>query len=138
MKFKYSRHSGYECSSKGDIRFSAFGAIMGDGRSLEVHYQCDSLYGKGWDEGGTNWRLGKGRPAMVYKTREQLWYGYLELWKMWSKANPHLMFELRCRVLEHGGIVRDSFATSEINQARALAQLLREEDDGTLNAINHY
>lgn len=35
MKFKYSRHSGYECSSKGDIRFSAFGANMSDGRSLE-------------------------------------------------------------------------------------------------------
>lgn len=127
MKFKYSRHSGYEISSKGN-KFSEDMALLADGRSILIHYQCDSLYGKGWDEGGKNWRAGKGKPSKIYKTREGLWNGYLTLWKIWAKANPHLMFELRCRVVEHGCTVRDSFATSEINQARALAQLLRDED----------
>lgn len=32
---------GYEVSSKGDKRFSALFAKMPDGRSIEMHYQCD-------------------------------------------------------------------------------------------------
>lgn len=53
--FTWSRRGGYEVSSKGDKRFSAFNAIMPDGRSIEEIYQCDC---KHFDPGGTNWRLG--------------------------------------------------------------------------------
>ena len=53
----WSRFGGYECSSKGDARFSAFRARMPDGRSIEEWYQCDV---KGYDPGGTAWRSGKG------------------------------------------------------------------------------
>lgn len=132
MKFQYSRHSGYECSSKGDIRFSAFGAFLEDGRCIESWYQ-NSVKGYG-PPGCSDWRLGKGRPPKVWMSRENLWNAYLALWKRWALANPHLMFELRCKVIEHGRTVRDSFASSEINQARALAQLLNEED---ANYSNH-
>ena len=36
---KWSRKGGYECSSKGDKRFSALFAVMPDGRTIEQHYQ---------------------------------------------------------------------------------------------------
>lgn len=41
MMYTWSKNDGYECSSAGDFRFSAFYAIMPDGRSIEQHYQCD-------------------------------------------------------------------------------------------------
>lgn len=125
MKFRYSRHSGYECSSKGDYRFSALFARLPEGRTIEEIYQGDV---KGFDPGGTRWWLGKGKQPLVWMTRKDLWTAYFSLWEQWAEANPHLMDELRCRVLEHGGVVRDSFATSDINQARALAELLRRDD----------
>ena len=50
---------GYQCSSKGDTRYSAFFAKLEDGRSIEQHFQCDT---KQYDPGGTNWKLGKGKP----------------------------------------------------------------------------
>lgn len=39
--YTWKRYGGYEVSSHGDKRFSAFNAIMSDGRSIECHYQCD-------------------------------------------------------------------------------------------------
>ena len=56
-KFTWQRFGGYECGSKGDNRFSAFNAVLRDGRAIEQHYQCDV---KGYDPGGKNWKLGKG------------------------------------------------------------------------------
>jgi len=39
---KWSRRGkGYETSSVGDLRCSAFFAKLEDGRSIEVHFQCD-------------------------------------------------------------------------------------------------
>src|SRR5690606_2260660 len=35
VQFTWSRYGGYEVSSKGDARFSAFNARMPDGRSIE-------------------------------------------------------------------------------------------------------
>lgn len=49
--YTWQRYRGYEVSSKGDKRFSAFNAILSDGRSIEQHYQCDV---KGYNIGGTN------------------------------------------------------------------------------------
>lgn len=40
-KIKWMRYGGYEVSTKGDPRFSAFNALLADGRSIEQHYQCD-------------------------------------------------------------------------------------------------
>lgn len=119
MKFTFKRYGGYECSSKGDARFSAFNAILADGRSIEQHYQCDV---KGYEPGGTNWRLGKGKPPK--DSSVDLWFQYLELWNQWAKNNPELLDELGYKASQKGHVLSDMFATTQINQARALAELL--------------
>ena len=119
--FTWARKGGYECSSKGDKRFSAFYAIMPDGRTLEMHYQCCV---KLYDPGGTDWRLGKGKPPL--NPNVDHWSGYLWLWRKWAKYHPNEMKELRERAIEHGGLLSDCFATTEVNQAHALATLLNE------------
>lgn len=122
MRYTWSRYGGYEVSTAGDKRFSAFNAILPDGRSIEMHYQCDI---KGYDVGGTNWRLGKGKPPL--DTEIDLWSHYLLLWVMWSRENLNLLDELKDRAAEYGNVISDTFATTEINQARALAVLLEFE-----------
>ena len=116
---KWSRRGGYECSSKGDKRFSALFAVMPDGRTIEQHYQCDV---KGYDVGGRNWRLGKGKPPL--DNSKDMWVEYLELWKQWAKYNPSLIKELIGHAEAHNNTLTDMFATTPVNQARALAEIL--------------
>lgn len=118
-QFTWSRQGGYQVSSKGDRRFSAFNAIMSDGRSIEMHYQCDT---KRFQPGGTDWRLGKGKPPLDLSV--DLWGEYLALWREWATNNPELMLELRQHALEHQGVLSDCFAGTPINQAHALVTLL--------------
>lgn len=123
--FRWARFGpGYECSSKGDLRFSAFFAKMPDGRSLEMWYQCDTGHGKGYDPGGRNWRLGKGKPPL--DTSVDLWKEYLNLWREWAKRNPELMEELREYALMNSNTLTDRFATTSVNQAHALSIILNE------------
>lgn len=120
--FTYARYAAnsFECSSKGDKRFSAFYARLNDGRSIEEHYQCDI---KGYDIGGTNWRLGKGKAPKRNITKEQQWLEYKGLWSLYFKRNPHLLDVIR----ESGKtVLTDCFASSPINQARAIAEILNE------------
>lgn len=125
--FSWTKRGGYEVSSKGDKRFSALFAVMPDGRTIEMWYQCDPApIGKGYQPGGTDWRLGKGKPPLNAITPEALYTAYKGLWITWGLANPHLMFELRCKALEHNGVLSDCFAATPINQARALSDLLNE------------
>lgn len=119
---RFSRDS-YEVSNKGDRRFSAFNAIMPDGRSLECHYQCDT---KSYDVGGVNWKLGKGKPPNNNKTKDQLWEEYLALWRIWSQLNMDLMRELYFLAKERNCVLSDCFAATEINQAHALSTVLNE------------
>lgn len=126
IKYKYSLHSGYECSSKGDKVFSAFNAILEDGRSIEQHYQCDV---KGFDPGGTDWRLGKGKPPVVRMTEDELYDRYLKLWKRWALDHPQEMQRLRMCAQQNNNTLRDSFSRTQINQARALAQILTETQE---------
>lgn len=121
MEFSWSGGIGYECSSKGDKRFSAFYARMPDGRTIEEHYQCDV---KGYDPGGTNWRLGKGKPPL--DTTKDLWHAYLQLWRTWATLNELALHELAVEAKNSGWVLRDSFAKTPINQARALCVLLNE------------
>lgn len=120
MKYQWARHGGYECSSRGDKRFSALYARMPDGRSIEQHYQCDV---KGYDPGGVNWRLGKGKPPLDRTT--DVWQAYLALWRQWAQHNPALLSELAQRASTHM-LLSDRFATTPVNQARALATILNE------------
>ena len=119
-KFIWSRYGGYECSTRGDRRFSAFTALLHDGRTIEQHYQCDI---KGYQSGGRNWRLGKGKPPI---RQTDLWEEYLSLWRTWSSANMPLMRELYTNAKRYNNTLSDRFATSEINQAHALATILNE------------
>ena len=119
--FKHSRFGGYECSSQGDKRFSALFARMPDGRTIEMHYQCDI---KGYCPGGTNWKLGKSKPPI--NPSIDLWKEYLGLWEQWAFLNPNLMGELGYAAQAKGYLLSDRFATTPVNQARALATLLNK------------
>jgi hypothetical protein len=113
---------GYEVSSKGDRRFSALYARLGDGRSIEEAYQLDV---KGYRQAGArDWRAGKGKPPLGEISRAELWQRYLALWQQWAIENPRLMGELELR--SRGRVLTDRFASSEISQARALAVILRQ------------
>lgn len=119
--YTWSRTRGYEVSSRGDKRFSAFFARLSDGRSIEEHYQCDV---KGYDPGGRNWRLGKGKKPL---RSVDLWQEYLSLWKQWASLNPSLIAELRTLAASRGNMLCDRFASTGVNQARALAAILNGE-----------
>ena len=116
---KWARKGGYECSSKGDVRFSAFFARMPDGRTIEEHYQCDV---KGYQPGGRNWRLGKGKPPL--DKSKDMWKAYLNLWITWAMHNEELVLELARKVEQSNYTLTDMFASTPVNQARALAEIL--------------
>jgi hypothetical protein len=131
MSITWARRGGvgYEVSSIGDKRFSALYARLDDGRTIEEWYQCDerspSGYPlKGYDPGGTNWRLGKGKPPKHPVAPDQLFLGYLDLWDAWAANNMPLMYELYQYALMNEGCLKDTFATTPTNQAHALSILL--------------
>jgi hypothetical protein len=111
----------YEVSSKGDARFSALRARLGDGRTIEEAYQLDV---KGYRAHGSDWRLGKGKPPLRDDT--DLWAEYLALWRRWARDNAALLDELTERA--RGRTLTDCFASTDISQARALATLLAERE----------
>lgn len=121
----WKRRGGYEVSSVGDKRFSALNATFPNniynGRTIEQVYQCDI---KGYQLGGYEWRLGKGKPPL--NTNIDTWKEYLNLWRIWGFYNIDLMRELLIKSKEKDYILSDVFATSDINQARALAEVLNE------------
>lgn len=119
---RWSRYGGYECSSKGNATYSALTAMLPDGRTIEQHYQCDV---KGYDIGGTNWKLGKGKPPLDNSI--DTWSKYLELWKDWAYINSDLIIELCGHAKQHREKLSDVFATSDINQAHALSIILNEK-----------
>jgi hypothetical protein len=118
--FTWQRRGGYEVSSAGDSRFSAFHAVMPDNRTLECHYQCDV---KGYQPGGTNWRLGKGKPPL--DPTVDLWRAYLNLWHTWARYNTPLLRELYV-LAQPSCILSDCYAKTDVNQAHALADILND------------
>ncbi len=110
---------GYEVSSAGDQRFSALFAEMPDGRTIEMHYQCDI---KGFEPGGTAWRQYKGKTGG--KSLPELRIEYTYLWRRWAALNPELVEELDELARAHGDLLTDWFARSDVNQANALSQIL--------------
>ena len=120
----------YEVSSKGDTRFSALNAKLKDGRTIEEAYQLDV---KGYRAQGDNWRLGKGKAPLTSMTKEQTWQAYKNLWRQFLEENPTLEQDLRNKA--SGKVLTDMFASTDISQARALAELLneRKSSSSTLN-----
>lgn len=123
MKYSWKRRGGYEVSSKGDSRFSALNAELHDGRNIESWYQCDC---KQYQPGGTNWELGKGKSPL--KPVLDLWTEYLNLWRLWAMLNRPMIEELRKLAKTKDNILSDCHASTDINQARALAQILTETE----------
>lgn len=138
MKFEWARRVNngepyYECSSKGDQRFSALYAKLLDGRTIEEAYQLDV---KGYRSLGDNWKLGKGKDPLPnanipetdkngsIEIYDRLYEAYFKLWEQWAGENPGLIDELENAAI--GKTITDMFATSPISQARALAGILNE------------
>ena len=120
---KKSPQPGYEVSSIGDKRFSALFAKMPDGRTIEQWYQCDI---KGYGPGGTNWKAGKGKPSLITYPNNEQWTLYKALWQLWAIHNFKLIEELVELVKDHNYCLKDVFANTQINQARALSEILNE------------
>ncbi len=117
--FQWSRDDGYEVSSIGDRKFSAFYATLSNGRSIEHIYQCDI-------KGYKTIKEGKGNRPRTNLTQDQLWEAYLGLWKQWASENEDDIFELAILASDHGYMLRDTFANTPINQARALSTILNQ------------
>jgi hypothetical protein len=117
---RFSKGHGYEVSTKGDKRFSALVAKLKDGRTIEMHWQCDTKF---YNPGGTNWWIGKGKPPLKFIDS---WVEYLNLWREWVKLNPELFNELKELADKHEGILKDCHASTFNNQANALSTLLNE------------
>ena len=113
----------YEVSTKGDKRFSALNAVMPDGRTIEMWYQCDV---KGYNPGGVNWKLGKGKEPQMPYAEGELYQAYKALWRIWAANNTELMYELAICARQHDYALCDCFARTPINQARALSEILNE------------
>jgi len=113
---------GYEVSSQGDTRFSALSAKLKDGRTIEEAYQLDI---KGYRVQGNDWKLGKGKPPLNPMSKEESWAAYKNLWSQYLQENPNLETDLREK--SKGRVLTDKFATTDVSQARALAELLNEQ-----------
>jgi hypothetical protein len=105
----WARYDGYEVTSAGDTRFSALFARLPTGETVEDRYQCGV-------KGFSHWRVGKGKPGGS-------WGAYLAIWEEWARHNGSLLAEL-LTIVGPNGTLSDRYATSEINQAHALAVLL--------------
>ena len=126
----------FEVSTAGDElgkKFSAFNAIFDDGTIIDgvdvsgksIEYVYQNVIKKS----------GKGQPpaqdSRLYnpnlKTKaeqEEFSYqdAYLPLWKEWARQNPELIEQLR--EASKGKTLTDRFATTAVNQARALTEIL--------------
>lgn len=116
-------NNNYEVSSLGDTRFSALFATLKDGRTIE----------QAWAEakGYRSTAEAKNKPAKFPDFK--YWETYKGLWEQWAAENPALMNELATKA--KGKILTDSFANTENNQARALSEILNEQESNEI-ALN--
>lgn len=119
-RFEWSKNFGYECSSVGDRSYSAFYARHPSGKTIEEMYQCII-------KGYPTVQEGKGKPPLKKMSGDKLWQEYLQLWRDWAKCNESDLYVLAILASDNSYTLCDCFANTNINQARALAQLLNEE-----------
>ena len=81
------------------------------------------LYGDDYQESKDSFKSDYG----AYINKEDFSYtkGYLPLWQEWAKQNPDLIEDLREK--SKGKVLTDRFATTRVNQARALSDILNEQ-----------
>lgn len=116
----------YEVSSKGDKRFSALNAKFNSGqykgRTIEDVYQT-TLKGS-----GKNKPPAPGSP-LYGKPVEESYRMYKGLWEQWAKENPALINDL---IAKSGGKkLTDQFAKTNVNQARALEEIIAAKNKTT-------
>ena len=111
----------YECSSKGNKEFSAFYAILKDGKSIEYH---DQVNVKGYD----SIKLGKGKPPLNSKTIEQCKSEYKELWLKYFKSKPWLLKFIK-RKIDQGYILNDMFAHGGLSQAGIITEIVEDKNE---------
>ena len=133
--FTWARYSdnNYEVSGAedGDRRFSAFYAQLNDGRYIEDIYQLD-IKGNGTAQPKPLTDRQNPTRSDVKKTgaftrqvsREQSWEEYKALWRQYLDENPELERDLLEKA--YGKVLTDQYASTEVSQARALAELLNE------------
>ena len=114
--------NGYEVSTAGDKRFSALNARLKDGRTIEEAYQLDV---KGFRKYSNDWRIGKGKKPLDRSIDR--YAEYKKLWQQWAAENPGYISELRKR--SEGKVLTDKFASTDVSQARALAEILNEQGE---------
>lgn len=67
------------------------------------------------------------------KSEPQLYYEYKKLWRQWLIENPELFKELATKA--QGKVLTDKFASTSVSQARALAELLSENESSPASFI---
>ena len=70
--------------------------------------------------------MGKGKPPLTPITKEESYQKYKELWQQWANENPQLIDELAQKSQDK--VLTDKFASTDISQARALAEILNERN----------
>ena len=119
----------YECSSKGDKRYSAIYAKL-DNRSIEEIYQLDI---KGYRGKVNHWKEAKKKPPLNI-SYEEAYIEYRELWIKYFNNNPNLYFEIREKA--KGKTITDMFGVTPINQARAICDVLNHPELLDIKELN--
>lgn len=147
--FEYARTAegkpNYEVSSRGDSRFSAMNATFAPGTTLFGHdvggRTIESVYQHGVKQGDwstdNNNKTGapKDKTIITGNTEDDSYVqGYLPLWEEWAKQNPQLIQELRQNA--KGKVLTDMFASTAVSQARALADILNNNQSVPSPALN--
>jgi hypothetical protein len=125
--YTWARTLGYEVSSKGDKRGSAFYATLPGGESIEHVYQTKV-------KGYASIKEGKGKPS---KNKVNLFAEYLKLWVIYFDSKPGLLDELLLAAQAFGNCFSDCFANGNVNQARAIATIANDRIGGTLKYHYH-
>ena len=130
MEYKWARRVNkgepyYECSSKGDKRYSALYTKINN-VSIEELYQLDI---KGYRGKVNHWIEAKNKPP-INKSYDHAYKEYLALWRLYFTLHPNLFKQIK--ILAKNKTITDMFATTEINQARAICDLLNSNFNPTI------
>lgn len=109
LKFKYSKHVGYDVSMQGDIRYCRTVATLANGKTIQDAY-------------------GISIATMPIMEPEKYYPYLLEIYRQWAQENPELMNELRIKAFLFKNCVRDKLASDVLTHARALVQILNETE----------
>ena len=142
--YKWARYSNnsYEVSSQGDKRFSALFAKLQPGANITITrgfpdgtYSLENVKLKApltieeiyqiYIKGYKTVQEGKGKPPKYDISKEESYNLYKNLWKVYLEQNPELEQDLREKA--KGKVLTDKFASTDVSQARALAEILNEK-----------